>query len=201
MNMQVKLLRVIQDKEIEKIGSSHSESIDVRIIAATNKDLEKMVDEGMFRLDLYYRLNVVNIRIPPLRERKEDINTLSQYLIKKTSRREDIRVDGISDEALEYLKRYHWPGNVRELGNILERAINFLDKETIINPKHLPCKITGIMEEKQIRTLKSTLEEVEKQTLIDSLIISKGNKTLAAKELGISRTSLYEKISKYKIDI
>ncbi|WP_236911100.1 sigma 54-interacting transcriptional regulator [Clostridium sp. Cult1] len=132
MNMQVKLLRVIQDKEIEKIGSSHSESIDVRIIAATNKDLEKMVDEGMFRLDLYYRLNVVNIRIPPLRERKEDINTLSQYLIKKTSRREDIRVDGISDEALEYLKRYHWPGNVRELGNILERAINFLDKRLLL---------------------------------------------------------------------
>lgn len=201
MNMQVKLLRAIQDKEIEKIGSSHPEKIDVRIIAATNKDLEKMVEEDMFRLDLYYRLNVVNIKIPPLRERKEDINILSKFLIKKISRREGIRVDKISDDTLEYLKRYNWPGNVRELENILERAINFLDGETIIKPKHLPSKITGIMEDKQIKTLKSALEEVEKRTIIDSLMITNGNKTLAAKELGISRTSLYEKVSKYKIDI
>ncbi len=201
MNMQVKLLRVLQDKEIERIGSNFSEKIDVRVIAATNKDLEKMVSEGMFRLDLYYRLNVVSIKIPPLRERKEDIPILSRHLVDKISRGENIRVDKISDNTLEYLKNYDWPGNVRELENILERAINFLEEETIIKPEHLPSKITGMTRNKQMKSLKSILEEVEKQSIIDSLIISNGNKTLAANALDISRTSLYEKISKYNIDM
>lgn len=201
MNMQVKLLRVLQDREIERIGSNISEKVDIRIIAATNKDLDKMVSEGMFRLDLYYRLNVVSIKIPPLRERKEDIPILSKYLIEKISKGENIKVDKISDNTLEYLKKYDWPGNVRELENILERAINFLEKETIINLNHLPHKITGIMGNKQIKNLKSIIEEVEKQTIIDSLIITNGNKTNAANILDISRTSLYEKITKYGIDI
>ncbi len=201
MNMQVKLLRVLQDKEIEKIGSNFSQKIDVRVIAATNKDLEKMVSEGMFRLDLYYRLNVVSIKIPPLKERKEDIPILSKYLVDKISRQENIKVDKISDNTLEYLKNYDWPGNVRELENILERAINFLEEETIIKPEHLPSKITGMTRNKQMKSLKSILEEVEKQSIIDSLIISNGNKTLAANKLDISRTSLYEKISKYGLEI
>lgn len=190
MNMQVKLLRVLQDKEIERIGSNFSEKIDVRVIAATNKDLEKMVSEGMFRLDLYYRLNVVSIKIPPLRERKEDIPILSRHLVDKISRGENIRVDKISDNTLEYLKNYDWPGNVRELENILERAINFLEEETIIKPEHLPSKITGMTRNKQMKSLKSILEEVEKQSIIDSLIISNGNKTLAANALDISRTKI-----------
>lgn len=201
MNMQVKLLRVLQDKEIERIGSNFSEKIDVRVIAATNKDLEKMVSEGMFRLDLYYRLNVVSIKIPPLRERKEDIPILSKHLVDKISKGENIKVDKISDNTLEYLKNYDWPGNVRELENILERAINFLEDETIIKPEHLPPKITGMTRSKQMKSLRSILEEVEKQSIIDSLIIANGNKTLAANSLDISRTSLYEKISKYNIDM
>lgn len=201
MNMQVKLLRVLQDKEIERIGSNYSEKIDVRVIAATNKDLEKMVSEGSFRLDLYYRLNVVSIKIPPLRERKEDIPILANYLIKKISKAENVKVEKILDETLEYLKKYDWPGNVRELENILERAINFLDGDLVIRPQHLPSKITGITRYREIDSLKSILEEVEKQTIIDSLIIAKGNKTLAANMLKISRTSLYEKIMKYNIDI
>lgn len=201
MNMQVKLLRVLQDREIERIGSNYSEKIDVRVIAATNKDLDKMVAEGMFRLDLYYRLNVVSIKIPPLRERKEDIPILSKYLVEKISKAENVRVDKISEDTLEYLKNYDWPGNVRELENILERAINFLETEVIIRPEHLPLKITGITRNKQVKSLKSILEEVEKQSIIDSLIISKGNKTLAANILDISRTSLYEKILKYDIDM
>ncbi len=201
MNMQVKLLRVLQDREIERIGSNYSEKIDVRVIAATNKDLDKMVAEGMFRLDLYYRLNVVSIKIPPLRERKEDIPILSKYLVEKISKAENVRVDKISEDTLEYLKNYDWPGNVRELENILERAINFLETEVIIKPEHLPLKITGITRNKQVKSLKSILEEVEKQSIIDSLIISKGNKTLAANILDISRTSLYEKILKYDIDM
>lgn len=201
MNMQVKLLRVLQDKEIEKIGSNSSEKVDVRIITATNRDLEEMVSEGKFRLDLYYRLNVLTIKVPPLRERKDDIPILSEHLIQKISRRENIRVDRISDSALEYLKRYNWPGNVRELENILERAINFLDEETVIKPEHLPSKITGIMRKKKVRSLKLTLEEVERQAIIDSLIFSNGNKTKAASILDISRTSLYEKIDKYNIEL
>ena len=201
MNMQVKLLRVLQDKEIERLGANYSEKIDVRVIAATNKDLEKMVAEGLFRLDLYYRLNVVSIKIPPLRERKEDIPILANYLIKKISEAENVKVEKILDETLEYLKKYDWPGNVRELENILERAINFLDRDIVIRPQHLPSKITGINSYKEIKSLKSVLEEVEKQTIIDSLIISNGNKTLAANMLNISRTSLYEKIMKYNIDI
>ncbi|WP_406243145.1 sigma 54-interacting transcriptional regulator [Tissierella carlieri] len=201
MNMQVKLLRVLQDKEIERIGCNYSEKIDIRVIAATNKDLEKMVSEGMFRLDLYYRLNVVSIKIPPLRERKEDITILSKYLVNKISKGENIKVDKISESTIEYLKNYDWPGNVRELENILERAINFLEEETIIKPEHLPTKITGMTRNKQMKSLKSILEEVEKQSIIDSLIIANGNKTLAANTLDISRTSLYEKISKYEIDM
>ncbi|MCR2044395.1 sigma 54-interacting transcriptional regulator [Anaerosalibacter massiliensis] len=201
MNMQVKLLRVLQDKEIEKIGSTESEEVDVRVIAATNRDLEKMVSEGMFRLDLYYRLNVLTIKIPPLKDRKDDIPILSRHLVQKISKRENILVNDVSDKTLEYLKRYDWPGNVRELENILERAINFLDEDTIIKPEHLPPRITGIKKEKNIRSLKQTLEEIERQTIIESLIFSNGNKTKAANILDISRTSLYEKIAKYNINI
>lgn len=201
MNMQVKLLRVLQDKEIERIGSNYSEKIDVRVIAATNKDLEKMVAEGLFRLDLYYRLNVVSIKIPPLRERKEDIPILANHLVKKISEAENIKVEKISDETLEYLKKYDWPGNVRELENVLERAINLLDDDIVIMPKHLPSKITGISRYRKINSLKTILEETEKQAIIDSLIIANGNKTLAAEMLKISRTSLYEKMMKYNIDI
>ena len=200
LSMQVKLLRVLQDKEVEKIGSYIPEKIDVRIIAATNQDLEGMVEEGKFRSDLYYRLNVVSIKIPSLKERKEDIPILSKHLIEKISRNENILVDGISDHALEYIKRYAWPGNVRELENILERAINFLDKSTIIGIEHLSPRITGIKIQNQHQSLKAIMEEVEKQSIIDSLINSDGNKTAAAKLLEISRTSLYEKITKYNIN-
>ncbi len=199
INMQAKLLRVLQDKEIEKIGSTHTEKIDVRVIAATNKDLEKMVSDDLFRIDLYYRLNVVNIKIPPLRERKEDIMVLAKELSDKISKAENIEIDKISEEAVEYLKKYDWPGNVRELENIIERSINFLDDSNIIKPQHLPAKITGMTSSKKIKNLKSILEETEKQTIIDTLIIAEGNKTMAAKTLDISRTSLYEKINKYNI--
>jgi transcriptional regulator with PAS, ATPase and Fis domain len=201
MNMQVKLLRVLQDREIERIGSTTSEKVDVRVIAATNKSLEDMVSEGLFRLDLYYRLNVVNIRIPPLRERKNDIPILAQHLIEKISKNENVPVKAISQSTLEYLKSYEWPGNVRELENILERAINFLEDEVIIEPKHLPAKITGTKNMEFTRSLKETLENVEKDTIINSLILSGGNKTEAADLLGISRTSLYEKLTRYKIEI
>ncbi|HMM70379.1 MAG TPA: sigma 54-interacting transcriptional regulator [Gudongella oleilytica] len=200
MSMQAKLLRVLQDREIEKIGSNISEKVDVRVIAATNKNLENMVNEGQFRLDLFYRLNVVNIRVPSLRERREDIPVLAKYLMEKISEKEGIRVDGISFKALDFLKNYDWPGNVRELENTLERAINFMDDETRILAKHLPPKITGISSYDSMRTLKETLEEVEKDVILNRLILAKGNKSEAAETLGISRTSLYDKLTKYNIE-
>lgn len=200
LNMQVKLLRVLQDKEIEKIGSNLSEPVDVRVIAATNKDLEEMVENGQFRADLYYRLNVVTINIPPLRERKEDIPILAEYLVDKIVREENISEKKVSKKTIEYLKRYDWPGNVRELENILERAINFLGEEETIEPKHLPVKIINEQDYGNIGNLKEMMEEKEKKIIIDSLIHTKGNKTMAAEILNISRTSLYEKIKKYSID-
>lgn len=200
MSMQAKLLRVLQDREIEKIGSNISEKVDVRVIAATNKNLENMVNEGQFRLDLFYRLNVVNIRVPSLRERREDIPVLAKYLMEKISEKEGIRVDGISFKALDFLKNYDWPGNVRELENTLERAINFMDDETRILAKHLPPKITGISSYDSMRTLKETLEEIEKDVILNRLILAKGNKSEAAETLGISRTSLYDKLTKYNIE-
>lgn len=200
MSMQAKLLRVLQDREIEKIGSNISEKVDVRVIAATNKNLENMVNEGQFRLDLFYRLNVVNIRVPSLRERREDIPVLAKYLMEKISEKEGIRVDGISFKALDFLKNYDWPGNVRELENTLERAINFMNDETRILAKHLPPKITGISSYDSMRTLKETLEEIEKDVILNRLILAKGNKSEAAETLGISRTSLYDKLTKYNIE-
>jgi transcriptional regulator with PAS, ATPase and Fis domain len=199
LNMQVKLLSVLQDREVEKIGSIKFEKIDVRVVAATNKNLEKMVEDGSFRLDLYYRLNVVNLRVPPLRERKDDIPLLSNYLINKISKAENIYVDKISSKAMEFLTRYDWPGNVRELENILERAINFLDKDTVITTRHLPPKISGMIGIEAIQSLKETMNKVEKGVLINSLILSKGNKTEAAETLKISRTSFYEKLKKYSL--
>ncbi len=199
ISMQVKLLSVLQDREIEKIGSVQTEKINVRVVAATNKNLEEMVENGSFRLDLYYRLNVINLKIPPLRERKDDIPLLCDHLIKKISLAENIKVDKISNKALEYLTRYDWPGNVRELENILERAINYLDEETEIMTKHLPPKITGMIGMEAVKSLKDTMDRVEKEVLINSLILSKGNKTEASKTLGISRTSFYEKLIKHKL--
>lgn len=200
MNMQVKLLRVLQEKEIEKIGSNTPEKIDVRIISATNKDLEEMIKKGEFRLDLYYRLNVVSMVIPPLRKRKEDIAVLSNKLIEEISKEEKIKVDGISKGALDLLKKYDWPGNVRELENVLERAINYLDGETIIKIKHLPMKISGLKEDRELKSLKEEMEEYEKEIISNALLASNRNKTKAAEILKISRTALYEKIEKYKLE-
>jgi len=199
LKVQVKLLRVLQDHEIEKIGTTESEKVDVRVVAATNKNLEEMVDKGLFRLDLYYRLNVINLRIPPIKERKDDIPILANYLIKKISLAEGIYVEKISSKAMEFLIRYDWPGNVRELENILERAINFLDEDTKIMTKHLPPKITGMVGVESVKSLKDTMSKVEKEVLINSIILSNGNKTEAASRLGISRTSFYDKIQKYDL--
>ena len=201
LHMQVKLLRVIQEKEVEKIGSIGSKKIDVRIIAATNRNLEKSMHEGNFRQDLYYRLNVVTIYIPALRERKDDILLIANHLIKKISKDLNKKVIGISKESEYFLKNYHWEGNIRELENILERAINVIEDSNIISPIDLPEEITGIKETKIIKSLEETMVTAEKQAIIDALNAAEGNKTKTAKILEIGRTSLYEKIQKYNIPL
>jgi PAS domain S-box-containing protein len=201
IHMQVKLLRAIQEKEVEKIGSIGSKKIDIRIIAATNKNLEKAMHEGNFRQDLYYRLNVVTINIPALRDRKDDILPIAKHLIKKISNDLNKKVIGISKDSEHYLKNYHWKGNIRELENILERAINLIQDSNVISPIDLPEEITGIKETKIIISLEQTIVVAEKQAIIDALETANGNKTKAAKYLEIGRTSLYEKIQKYNIPL
>jgi len=201
LHMQVKLLRAIQEKEVEKIGSIGSKKIDIRIIAATNKNLEKSMHEGSFRQDLYYRLNVVTIHIPALRERTDDISLIANYLIKKISKDLNKKVIGVSKDAEHYLENHPWEGNIRELENVLERAINVIADSNIISPVDLPDEITGRMGPKVIKSLEETIMASEKQAIIDALQAANGNKTKAAKTLEIGRTSLYEKIQKYNIPL
>ncbi len=201
MNMQAKLLRVLQEKEIERIGSNKTQKVDIRVIAATNKDLRKMVDEKKFREDLFYRLNVMTIEIPPLRERYGDIKSLANLLLKKISNQLGKYVCKIDKRTMEYLESHTWPGNVRELENVLERAINLADSDTIL-PVYLPSYLTQTNKaiiNGPIKSLKYIIEDVEKEAIIRSLEYTKGNKLKSAKILGISRSSLYTKIEKYGI--
>ncbi|QSQ08051.1 Transcriptional regulatory protein ZraR [Koleobacter methoxysyntrophicus] len=201
--MQAKLLRVLQEKEIEPVGSTETKNIDVRLITATNKNLEELVEKGQFREDLYYRLNVLTIKIPPLRERTEDIDHLCEVLIKKISERVGKYVTKISKNALDIIKSYKWPGNVRQLENVLERAI-ILSNSCMIDCDDLPDYIK--LKDKRtyngpIKPMKDIIEEVEKEAIIKALEYTKGNKFTASKLLGISRSSLYEKMNRYGISI
>jgi transcriptional regulator with PAS, ATPase and Fis domain len=203
LDMQVKILRVLQEKEIERIGGNKTIPIDSRIIAATNRDLISRIQQKEFREDLYYRLNVINIEVPPLRKRKEDIELITLNLMEKLSTSLGRYVSNITVEALESIKQYNWPGNIRELENIVERAINMTDTETI-ELQHLPAFMisheTEEFRETPLMTLRSAVEEVEKATIHNCLKVVGYNKLKAAKILGISRTSLYEKIEKYHIE-
>ncbi|MGH4050540.1 MAG: sigma-54 interaction domain-containing protein [Clostridium sp.] len=199
LHMQVKLLRAIQEKEVDKIGAIGSKKVDIRIIAATNKNLEKSMHKGNFRQDLYYRLNVVTILIPALRERRDDILLIANHLINKISKDLNKKVIGVSKDSEFFLKNYSWEGNIRELENILERAINLMENSNIIYPVDLPSGITGIKTNKIIKSLEETIFEAEKQAIMDALQSTDGNKTKTAKILKIGRTSLYEKIKKYNI--
>ncbi|GAA0177791.1 sigma 54-interacting transcriptional regulator [Clostridium sediminicola] len=203
MEMQVKLLRVIQEKEIERVGGNTPKNIDVRIVSSTNKNLEESIQLGEFREDLYYRLNVMNITIPPLRERREDIIDLTDYLIKKVSDKMGIYVEGITNEALEKLQNYNWPGNIRELENVIERALNLLDTELSITTRQLPERITKEKKKyykKGNTNLKSIIESVETELIQEVLNENDGNKNKTALQLGISRVGLYKKIEKYNLE-
>ena len=197
--MQVRLLRVLQDREIQRVGSNVREKVNVRVVAATNRNLYQMVKKGEFRSDLYYRLNVVTLHLPLLRERKEDLPLLIQMILSKISKKESLGAIEISREAMDHLLRYDWPGNVRELENVLERAINFTDAGEKITAKNLPERITGSMVSRTVMPLKELMENTEKDAIKDALLRCRNCKAKAANELGISRTTLYEKMMKYEI--
>ncbi|AJA50026.1 sigma-54 dependent transcription regulator [Clostridium pasteurianum DSM 525 = ATCC 6013] len=205
MHMQVKLLKVIQDREIERIGGNIIKEIDVRIIAATNRNLENHVKQGKFREDLYYRLNVMRITLPPLRDRKEDISLLANNLRIKIASKLGIYVEGISKEAMTCITKYDWPGNVRELENVIERAIDLLDSDLIIKTNHLPKRLTKYKLNKYInydndgKYLKDIISEVEKHVILNILNKNNWNKNKTANILGISRAGLYKKIEEYKL--
>lgn len=202
LSMQAKLLRVIQEREIERVGGTESVQVDVRLIAATNRDLPRMIAQNAFRLDLYYRLNVVTIELPALRERLEDIKPLTKFIIARLNQKLGTFIEGVSNEALEILCHYHWPGNIRELENVLERAINVSD-ERFLYPEHLPVQIrqavdSGIPFYGQ-KTLEQGIFEAERAILITALRRAKGNKVQAAKELGIHRSALYKKLARHNL--
>jgi PAS domain S-box-containing protein len=209
-NTQAKLLRVLQENEIVRVGGTKSISINVRVIAATNVNLEKGIADGTFREDLYYRLNRMPIQIPPLRSRKSDIPLISDSLISKLNQDYGRNVDGITERAISRLMDYHWPGNVRELENVLGRAMIFMKyNETAIDLHHLPPlesttkEIAGKNREGLVpaaRDLNSQLEEYEKKIIKDVLEQNNGNKTAAAKILNVSVRNLYYKLEKYNIE-
>lgn len=202
VNMQAKLLRVLQEKEIERLGDNQPTKVNVRVIAATNRNLEEMVREGLFRQDLFYRLNVVVLEIPPLRERPEDIPALVASLLAKLTEHLGCSPKRIDEGALECLRKHTWPGNVRELENVLERILNLVE-EDVITVHHLPFyllqEINFIPGEKNVVPLKEAVEKTEKAMLLRALEITGGDRLAAAKILQISKSSLYEKISRYKI--
>ena len=203
LNMQVKLLRVLQEKEVSRVGGGEVKKIDVRVIAATNKSLLKLIDEGKFREDLYYRLNVIHINLPSLKDRKEDIEPLCDMLIKNICEKYGVYCKGTSKEAMKCLEEYNWPGNVRQLENIIERAINLIDEDVLIKTKHLPEQIIEYKNVKTVfleqGTLKDSVEKLEKTLIIQTLKDVRGNKNKAANILGLSRAGLYKKIERYSI--
>jgi DNA-binding NtrC family response regulator len=200
--IQVKLLRVLQEKEIIPVGGVKPIKVDVRLIAATNADLEKDVEGGKFRADLYYRLNVIPIHVPPLRERKDDIPLLVDHFLKIYCDSSDTEPKRLSPEAFEILMRYHWPGNVRELENALERAA-ILQEGDLLSPADLPDRIRGVSTDRHNSVVSATnmsLEDLEKEYLLKVLDDTGWHKKKAAAILGINASTLYRKLQRYGYD-
>jgi two-component system response regulator HydG len=199
--MQVKLLRVLQERELTRVGGAEVIKVNVRLIAASNKDLKKEMEKGHFREDLFYRLNVVALNVPPLRKRKEDIPMLAQHFLQQFVAQNSKKIKGFTPQAMEKLLKYSWPGNIRELMNAIERAVvlsrkEYLDAEELVlmmADNSVDVKTT------QNRLLENlSLEEVEKMTILEALANSDGNKSEASRRLGITRKTLRKKLEKYK---
>lgn len=199
-NIQVKLLRVIQEKSFERVGGEKTINVDVRIIAATNRNLKKEVEEGRFREDLYYRLNVVQITVPPLRERKEDILLMMSSFIQNFSEENEKNIKEITKKAKTALYNYNWPGNVRELKNVLEAAV-VLSKDGIIDINDLPPYLKNEDELGNFLKIKmpATMDEIEKEAIISTLALANGNKSKTAEMLNMNRKTLYAKLNELEI--
>ncbi|WP_235811130.1 sigma 54-interacting transcriptional regulator [Syntrophomonas wolfei] len=211
LTMQTKLLTVLQEKVVERVGGTTPIAINVRVIAATNRDLEEMVEKQEFREDLYYRLNVVGLNIPPLRRRMDDIPLLVNDLIHRINQCLKTDISGIEPEAIDLLREYSWPGNVRELENLLERAINLavMRREQVIRAEHFPSLDQKNKDKKFAKieilddgqsSLPQIIEKIEKQMIIQYLQESGGNKQQTAKMLGIHSSALYRKLGKYGLE-
>ncbi|MEW8461312.1 MAG: sigma-54 dependent transcriptional regulator, partial [Candidatus Thiodiazotropha endolucinida] len=204
LHMQVKLLRAIQEKQVRPVGGQQEIPVDVRIISATHKDLTVLVESGEFRQDLFYRINVIELPLPPLRERNEDIPLLAQHFLTRMAREAGTKKSKLSQSALKKLKRYGFPGNIRELENILERSVTLLDgSELLADNLHLPenyqTTITQAIESSE-QPLGDKMEQLEREAIIQALDETRWNRTAAAKKLGMSLRSLRYRLEKFGID-
>lgn len=201
--MQVKLLRVLQDFEFEPVGGTKTCRVDTRLILATNDDLAKLVAEGRFRQDLFYRINVINVELPPLRDRIGDIPLLAEHFLRQVCEDSGKQVRGFTDEAMNALRRYRWPGNVRELQNAIERAV-LLGKGGAVAPDDLPAALetAGRVSAEAVagRTLKQAMEDPERQIIRDVLEANNWNRNVTAETLGINRTTLYKKMKRLGLE-
>lgn len=203
-NMQLKLLRVLQEGEFERVGGTETKKVDVRILAATNRNLEEAMKSGNFRQDLYYRLNVIPLDVPPLRERKDDIPLLVAYFLEKFSADFKKRIEAVEDDAMQYLQSYDWPGNIRELENLMERAI-VLNKNGILTVKDFPISVSNAESEEEINIqvnndLTEVVDNFERKIILKALRENNFNKLRTAEKLGIHRSTFMSKLKKYEIN-
>jgi PAS domain S-box-containing protein len=197
--VQVRLLRVLQERTYEPLGAVSSVNADVRVIAAANKKLSELVEQGSFREDLYYRINVMRLELPPLRERKDDIPVLVNHFINRFRRLRKKNISCVTDEVLASLLAYEYPGNVRELENIIEHCFVLCQGE-VIEKRHLPASVCPISSVDRIKTSEiRTLKQMEQLLIIEALRRNKGNQTATAKELGINKSTLFRKLKAYDI--
>jgi transcriptional regulator with PAS, ATPase and Fis domain len=208
LNTQAKLLRVLEDSKVRRLGGRSETVVDVRVVASTNKNLVEAIRQNQFREDLFYRLNVFEIHLPPLRERMDDLSILCRALLDDLNRKHTANVTEISEEAMEILGRHRWPGNVRELRNALERAV-ILAAEGPILARHLPPALMPSLTVEPVRSATdqqeflvlqpgTTIDEAERQLVKRTLVLTKGNKTRAAEILGISLKTLFNKLKGYE---
>ncbi len=201
MATQVKLLRVLQEREFERVGGEKTLSVDVRVISATNRNLLEEVKKGNFREDLYYRLAVVEIHVPPLRDRKEDIELLASDFLKSFNKEESKHIEGFSMQARKALYAYSWPGNIRELKNCIESAV-VMARGKIIELDDLPAPLRKIEKDKCVSIeFPTTMDDVEKKVIMESIAYCSGNKTKAAEMLQIGRKTLHRKLAEWREDI
>jgi len=206
LSTQAKLLRFLQEGEIKRVGSTNTQHVDVRVICATNVSLREKVEKGEFRLDLFYRLNVIRMEVPSLGERKSDIPLLSVHFLDKHCSKMNKKINGITEEAMKYLMNYDWPGNIRQLENEIERAVTLSDGDTSIHSSDLSEEIFRFQDNLETvnllekKNLKEAVEKLEKQMIVTVLNENDWNQTQAAKKLGLSRQGLIKKMQRYKLE-